>query len=49
MVLLNLVLNNLVVHFFSFYKAPKSVIKSIIKIQSVLLWGEIEKEENFLV
>lgn len=49
MVLLNLVLNNLAIHFLSFYKAPKSIIKSIIKIQRVFLWGRIEKEEDLLV
>ena len=41
-VLLNSVLSNLHIFFFSFYKAYKVVLKEIIKIQRAFLWGGCE-------
>ncbi|CAK8572080.1 unnamed protein product [Lathyrus sativus] len=41
-VLLNLVLANLPIYPFSFFKAPKSIITQIIRIQRECLWGEGE-------
>lgn len=38
MVSLNLVLNSILLFYFSFYKAPKIVIHEIIKIQRTFLW-----------
>lgn len=45
-VLLNSVLSSIPLYLFSFYKAPKVVIKDIIKIQRAFLWGgkDVEKK-----
>lgn len=40
--LINSVLNSLPFYFFSFYKAPKVVIKELIRIQRDFLWGAKE-------
>lgn len=37
--LINSVLNSIPLYYLSFYKAPKVVIKSLIKIQRNFLWG----------
>ncbi|XP_050909583.1 uncharacterized protein LOC127123404 [Lathyrus oleraceus] len=41
-VLLNSILSNLPIFFFYFYEAPKMVLKEIIKIQRMFLWGGCE-------
>ncbi|CAL0333597.1 unnamed protein product [Lupinus luteus] len=40
--LLNSVLSSLPIYFFSFFKAPVSVIKELVKIQRRFLWGKGE-------
>lgn len=39
MTLMKLVLNNLHIHYFSFFKAPKIVIKENNKFHRAFLWG----------
>lgn len=38
-VMLNVVRTNILVYQFSFYKAPKLIVKEIIRIQREVLWG----------
>ncbi|XP_058725636.1 uncharacterized protein LOC131596919 [Vicia villosa] len=49
-VLLNSILSSIPIFFFSFYKAPKSIIKEIIAIQRSFLWGgdEDKKKINWI-
>lgn len=46
MTLINSVLNSLPLYFFSFYKAPKRVIKSLVAIQRNFLWGDKEDSKT---
>lgn len=45
-VLLNVVLSNIAIFYFFFYKASKAIIKDIIKIQRSFLWGGLENEKK---
>lgn len=38
-VMLNVVRTNILIYQFSFYKAPKLIMKEIIRIQREVLWG----------
>lgn len=40
--LLNSMLNNVSIYYFSFYKDPKVVIHVIEKSQRAFLWGRVE-------
>ncbi|CAK8577625.1 unnamed protein product [Lathyrus sativus] len=44
--LINSVLTSLPIFWFSFYKAPASVLKSIDKIRSRFLWGGSEEKSK---
>lgn len=46
MVLLNSILSNIPIFLFSFYKAPKVVLKEKIKLQKYFLWGECEESKK---
>lgn len=37
--LINTVINAMPIHFLSFYKIPKAVLKEMVKIQKEFLWG----------
>lgn len=47
-VLLNSVLVNILIFFFSFYKASKVVINKIINIQISFLWGGVMMLKRFI-
>lgn len=37
--MLNVVLNNIHIYFFSFYKTRKAILEEIMKLQRAFLWG----------
>ncbi|XP_058750550.1 uncharacterized protein LOC131623553 [Vicia villosa] len=45
-VLLNSILSSILIFMFSFYKAPKAIIKEIILLQRSFLWGGDEVKKN---
>lgn len=45
-VLLNSILSNILIFFFSFYKTPKVIVKEIIMLQRVFLWGGGEENQE---
>lgn len=45
-VLINVVLNVILIYTLSFYKAPKKVLKEIIKIQNNFLWSSTEQRKS---
>lgn len=45
-VLSNVVLSNIAIFYFSFYKASKAIIKDIIKIKRSFLWDGMENEKK---
>lgn len=44
--LLNSILANLPIYQFSFYKAPKIIVKEVIRIQRELLWGGVDGQSK---
>lgn len=46
MVLINAILSNLSIFYFSFYKTSKAIINELIKIQRGFLWGGVEENKK---
>lgn len=45
-IMINVVLSNILIYQFSFYQAPKSIVKEKIKIQREFLWGGTEDQKE---
>ncbi|KAI5415249.1 hypothetical protein KIW84_040626 [Lathyrus oleraceus] len=45
-VILNAILSNILIFYFSFFKALKAIIKEIIKIQKNFIWGGREEKKK---
>lgn len=45
-VLLNAIFTNILIPYHSFYKASKAIIKKIIMLQKVFIWGGVEDKKQ---